>query len=64
MQHQGVTMSEYRRFFSYIYAYEQDQKTSNAGFAKIEMKGSMTTIELHMLNVTLGTPAACLFLFV
>ena len=57
-------MSEYRRFFSYIYAYEQDQKTSNAGFAKIEMKGSMTTIELHMRNVTLGMPSACLFLFV
>ena len=64
MQHQGVTMSEYRRFFSYIYTYEQHQKTSNAGFAKIEMKGSMTTIELHMRNVTLGTPAACLYLFV
>lgn len=64
MHHQGVTMSEYRRFFSYIYCYEQNQKTSNAGFAKIEMKGPMTTIELHMRGAILSAPAACLYLFV
>ena len=57
-------MSEYRRFFSYIYAYEQNQKTSNAGFAKIEMRGETTTIELHMRGTVLSTPAACLYLFV
>lgn len=57
-------MSEYRRFFSYIYAYEQDQKTSNTGFAKIEIRGPITTIELHMRGVTLSAPAACLYLFV
>ena len=57
-------MSEYRRFFSYIYAYEQNKKTSNAGFAKIEMKGSITTIELHLRGITLSIPAACLYLFV
>ena len=57
-------MSKYRRFFSYIYAYEQNQKTSNAGFAKIEMKGPMTTIELHMRSAFLSAPAACLYLFV
>lgn len=57
-------MSEYRRFFSYIYAYEQNQKTSNAGFAKIEMKGDMTTIELHMRGAVILTPTASLYLFV
>ena len=57
-------MSEYRRFFSYIYAYERNQKTSNAGFAKIEMKGPMTTIELHLRGIVLSAPAACLYLFV
>lgn len=57
-------MSEYRRFFSYIYACEQHKKTSNAGFAKIEIKGSMTTIELHMRNAFLPAPTACLYLFV
>lgn len=57
-------MSEYRRFFSYIYAYEQNQKTSNAGFAKIEMRGAVTTIELHIRGIATHTPAACLYLFV
>lgn len=57
-------MSEYRRFFSYIYACEKHKKTSNAGFAKIEIKGPMTTIELHMRNAFLPAPAACLYLFV
>lgn len=57
-------MSEYRRFFSYIYAYEHDQKTSNTGFAKIETKGATTTIELHMHGAVLSAPAACLYLFV
>lgn len=56
-------MSKYRRFFSYIYAYEQKQKTSNAGFAKIEMKGPLTTIELHMRRTLLSAPIACLYLF-
>lgn len=57
-------MSEYRRFFSYIYAYEQQKKTSNAGFAKIETRGAVTTIELHMRNVHLPAPSAHLYLFV
>ncbi len=57
-------MSEYRRFFSYIYAYEQQKKTSNAGFAKIEMRGAVTTIELHMRGAHLPAPAASLYLFV
>ena len=57
-------MSEYRRFFSYIYAYEQEQKTSNTGFAKIEMKGPITTIELHMRGAALSASSAYLYLFV
>lgn len=57
-------MSEYRRFFSYIYAYEQQKKTSNAGFAKIETRGNITTIELHMRGIHLAAPSACLYLFV
>lgn len=57
-------MSEYRRFFSYIYAYEQNQKTSNTGFAKIEIKGATTTIELHMRNIALSVPAARLYVYV
>ena len=57
-------MSEYRRFFSYMYAYEEGAKTVNVGFAKIEMKGTQTSIELHMHDCKLQTPAASLCLFV
>lgn len=57
-------MSEYRRFFSYMYAYEEGVKTSNVGFAKIEMKGSQTSIELHLHDCKLQTPTASLCLFV
>ena len=57
-------MSEYRRFFSYIYAYEQQKKTVNTGFAKIEMRGDVTTIELHLRGVHLPASSACLYLFV
>ncbi len=64
MYHQGVFMSEYRRFFSYMYAYEEGVKTSNVGFAKIEMRGTQTSIELHMHDCNLQTPTASLCLFV
>lgn len=57
-------MSEYRRFFSYIYVYEQNQKTSNAGFAKIEMRGSTTTIELHLRSASFSDPFVSFYLFV
>lgn len=57
-------MSEYRRFFSYMYAYEEGAKTVNVGFAKIEMKGTQTSIELHMHDCKLQTPAVSLCLFV
>ena len=57
-------MSEYRRFFSYMYAYEEGAKTSNVGFAKIEMRGTQTSIELHMHDCNLQTPTASLCLFV
>jgi hypothetical protein len=56
-------MPFYRRFFSYIYAYEQNQKTDNAGFAKIEIREQTTCLELHMRT---SRPAehARLYLFV
>lgn len=57
-------MSEYRRFISYIYAYENGQKTTNKGFAKIEMRGEMTTIELHIRGAGLSAPTAGFYLYV
>lgn len=55
-------MSEYRRFYSYIYNCEQGQKTANAGFAKIELRDAQGTIELHLHGV--ASESARLHLFV
>lgn len=57
-------MSEYRRFISYIYAYENGQKTTNSGFAKIEMRGETTTIELHIRKAGFSFPTAGFYLYV
>lgn len=57
-------MSDYRRFYSYIYCYEQGQKKGNAGFAKIELYDAQSTVELHLHGVRLSAPTAELYLFV
>lgn len=57
-------MSEYRRFVSYIYAYEDGQKTANAGFAKIEIRGETATIELHIRGAKLSVPSMEFYLYI
>lgn len=57
-------MSDYKRFFSYVYAYENSTKTMNSGFAKIETRGEKTDIELHMQRLNVGQGTASLYLFV
>lgn len=57
-------MSDYKRFFSYVYAYENSTKTTNSGFAKIETRGEKTDIELHMQRLNIGQGTASLYLFV
>ncbi len=57
-------MSEYRRFYSYIYCYEQGQKTTGAGFAKIELRGAQSVFELHLHGVKTAAPTVGLYLFV
>lgn len=41
-------MAEYRRFISYIYAYEADVKTKNVGFAKIEARNGQCRISISI----------------
>lgn len=43
-------MAGIQRFVTYIYAYENGQKTSNAGYAKIETRGERGQIDIHFLN--------------
>ena len=41
-------MAEYRRFISYIYAYEGDIKKKNVGFAKIEARNGQCRISISI----------------
>lgn len=41
-------MSDYRRWISYIYAYENGVKKRNAGYAKLELKDGNLTMTLHV----------------
>lgn len=41
-------MSDYRRWISYIYAYENGIKKRNAGYAKLELKDGRLTMTLHV----------------
>ena len=41
-------MAEYRRFISYIYAYEGDMKTKNVGFAKIEARNGQCRMSISV----------------
>lgn len=41
-------MSEFRRFMSYIYSYHRAEKLKNTGFAKIEARGEICRMEIHI----------------
>ena len=43
-------MAGLQRFVTYIYRYEDRQKKENAGFAKIEIRGTICRIEIHVRN--------------
>ena len=56
-------MAEYRRFISYIYAYEEEKKGSNVGFARIEIRGQDARIEIHLRGVYAASAACRVYLF-
>ena len=41
-------MTEYRRFVAYVYEYQKESKGENCGFVKVEVKGVLCRIELHL----------------
>lgn len=41
-------MAAYRRFVAYVYEYHKEKKGSNCGFVKIEVRGDVCRIELHL----------------
>lgn len=50
-------MAGMKRFVTYIYSYENREKGSNSGFAKIEIRGEECRIELHLRGVSGNTNA-------
>lgn len=44
-------MSDYRRFVSYIYLYENNVKSLNAGFVKVESRNGQCRLSLSLKNV-------------
>lgn len=55
-------MSDYRRWISYIYAYENGIKKRNAGYAKLELKDGRLTMTLHVTpDGREGTYRVCMY---
>lgn len=48
-------MSEYNRFVSYMYVYENNTKVSNNGFVRVETKDHRCFIYIHMKNLFTDT---------
>ena len=44
-------MSDYRRFVSYMYLYENNIKSMNAGFLKVECRQGQCRLNLSLKNV-------------
>lgn len=56
-------MTDMKRFVTYLYYYDGNQKKYNAGFAKVEVRGEQCRIELHIkASLSAGTLIPiCLF---
>lgn len=52
-------MSEFRRFISYIYSYHKAEKLKNTGFAKIEARGEVCRMEIHIKGAYPGKVLQC-----
>ena len=57
-------MAGIQRFITYIYAYEDGEKMNNAGYAKIETRGSEGRVEIHFINGGVSGTGKVAFLLV
>ncbi len=46
--YEGEVMPQFKRFVAYLYYYENDTKEYLAGFAKVEMRGGICRLEIHL----------------
>ncbi len=56
-------MAGMKRFVTYIYAYEEEKKGSNVGFARIEIRGQDARFEIHLRGVYAASAACRVYLF-
>lgn len=49
--------------YIYIYAYEEEKKGSNVGFARIEIRGQDARVEIHLRGVYAASAACRVYLF-
>ena len=57
-------MSDYRRFVSYIYLYENNVKSLNAGFVKVESRNGQCRLSLSLKNVYSVSGGCKVYLFI
>ena len=58
-------MSEYQRFVSYIYEYQNHTRLQNCGFAKVEVRNSRCRLQIHMkLHTVPFTPVFQVYVFI
>lgn len=57
-------MSDYSRFVSYIYLYENGIKTMNAGFVKVESRAGQCRISMMLKNVYTGLEQCQVYMFI
>lgn len=51
-----------KRFVTYIYSYEDNRKGSNVGFAKIELRGDVFRLEIHLRRLLLSRSLCRIYL--
>ena len=58
-------MSEYQRFVSYIYEYQNRTRLQNCGFARVEVRNSRCRLQIHMkLHTMPFTPVFQVYAFI
>ena len=53
----------YTHLISYIYRDENDERQENAGFAKMEIRGNVCRMEVHIQNINLEQLETTVYLF-
>jgi len=56
-------MSDYKRWISYIYNYEKNVKKNNIGYVRVETRGEMTKLTLHINVLSVVEPMSVYMIY-